>query len=297
MDKKQILLLIEETEKKFGKGAIFTLGSKYETAQVPRVSTGFEDIDWAIGGGLPEGRIIEIFGPYSAGKTSLALYLASKYELALWLEMEGTFDAKRAKMFGNRKNQFLLRRPEYGEQALGIIMKFAKAGVPLIVLDSVPCMTPKGEMEEKDADKNKSMGKIPGMLSRKLPIIQNICGKSGTTIIFVNQVRDQFGVLFGDPHSSPGGHALRHAVSLKIKVGRKEWLKIKGKAGEFTVGQIVKGKVVKSKVCAPYRDFEVPLIFSKGFVQHSDLKVELKEAYKLAKLEKQNNGGGEDGES
>lgn len=282
-DIKAITLLIDEINKKHGKGTIFTLGSKYETAEIPRVKTGFEDLDWAIGGGIPEGRIIEVYGAYSAGKTSFAMFLASLYPLVLWLEHEGTFDFQRAKLFGLRKNQLIFQRPDYGEQSLGLMKKFAKTGIPLIVVDSIPCMTPKSELEQKNDDKNSSVGKIPGMLSRKLPIIQNIIGKTGTTIVFINQVRDQFGVLFGDPHTTPGGHALRHSDSLKIKIGRKEWIKAKDK---YVVGQIIKGKIVKSKVCPPYREFEMPLIFTKGFVQFDNLKEEIKEAYKIAKAEK-----------
>lgn len=268
---KKILRIIESTEKQFGKGSIFPLGSKYENAQIPRVLTNLPDFDGAIGGGIPEGRIIELFGQESAGKTEFSYHIMAQYKLALMVDAEGTFNGARARLHGNRKGQLIIRKPDYAEEALGLIFDFAEAGIPIIVVDSVPSLIPKKEMEQtsKKFDKNAGMAMISGVLSRKLPILAGICQKSGTTVLFINQVRDNFNAgPFGDPHVTPGGRALKHNASLRMKIGRKGWLQ-HPKLGAF--GQISKIKIVKSKVSKPYRECELPLVFDKGFVLPHDL--------------------------
>lgn len=271
VDKKRLKLLIKSIEEKYGKGTIFTLGGK-EDIEVPRVSTGIEDLDFIMGGGVPEGRIIEIFGPEAAGKTSLAYHVLARYPLSLYIAIEGTFSSERAQLFGNRKGQLLVRRPEWGEQAIGMVIEFAEAGCPLIVVDSVPALIPKKEFFEEDMEKAGEIAAVARLLSRKLPKIAAMCEKTGSTVVFINQVRDNIGVLWGDPYSTPGGRALKHFASIRIQVGRKQWLEASGER----LGLIMKLKVVKSKVCAPFRECEIPMVFDVGFVTHEDLKTILK---------------------
>lgn len=272
IDKKRLRLLIKAIEDKCGKGTIFTLGDK-EDIDIPRVRTGIEDLDFIMGGGVPEGRIIEIYGPEAVGKTSLAYHMLAQYPLGLYIAIEGTFSADRARLFGNRKGQLLVRRPEWGEQAIGMVIDFAEAGCPLIVVDSVPALIPKKEFMEDDMEKSPEVAAVARLLSRKLPKIAAVCESTGSTVVFINQVRDNIGVLWGDPYSTPGGRALKHFASIRMQVGRKQWLEVAGER----LGLVMKLKVVKSKVCAPFRECEIPLVFDVGFVAHDNLKAVLKE--------------------
>lgn len=268
MDKKRIALLIQEVNKKHGDGTIWTLGSKQGGEGIPRTPTGIEDLDKITGGGLPLGRLVELYGPESSGKTSLAFHLAARYELALFIDAEGTFDTERAKMFGNKKGQLLVRRPAWGEQAFELLLQFAEAGCPLIIIDSVPAMIPRKEYEQDDMEKQ-TMGLVAGMLSRKLPKLAHVCDNSGTTVLFINQVRDTFNAMpWGEQTHTPGGRALKHYVSIRMQIARKQWIKHE-KLGNF--GQICKVRITKSKVCNPYGEAELPLILSKGFVRHEEV--------------------------
>lgn len=268
MDKKRIALLIQEVNKKHGEGTIWTLGSKQGGEGIPRTSTGLVDLDIITAGGLPQGRMVELYGPESSGKTSLAFHLAARYELALFIDAEGTFDSNRARLFGNKKGQLLVRRPAWGEQAFELLMQFAEAGCPLIIIDSVPAMIPRKEYEQEDMEKQ-TMGLVAGMLSRKLPKLAHVCDNSGTTVLFINQVRDTFNAMpWGEQTHTPGGRALKHYVSLRMQIVRKQWIKHE-KLGNF--GQISKVRITKSKVCNPYGEAELPLILHKGFVRHEDV--------------------------
>lgn len=273
IDKQKITLLIKNIEKKFGKGAIYVIGSDADL-QIPRVSTGIEDLDWAIGGGLPKGRIIELFGVNSAGKTTLAYHLASRFPLALFIDAEGTFDPRQARVFGNKKGQLFVRRPSWGEQAIEAAFDFAEAGVPFIIIDSVPAMIPRKEFEGRDFEKQEGIGLVASLMSRKLPKLCYLCENSGTTILFINQIRDKIGgFMFGDPYTTPGGHCLKHMASLRIRITRKEWLRM----SDELMGQICKIKVVKSKVCSPMREAELPLVFNHGFVTHEETRAVMKD--------------------
>ena len=202
MDLKAINELCADLEKKEGKGSVYKLGSKNSVRMIPRWSTGIEDLDNAIGGGIPQGRIIEIFGAESAGKTTLALWLAHLVEKALYIPTEGTFDTERALQMGNTKDNFLVYQPDYGEQALNQILKFAKAGIPLIILDSVPATQPREDIEklEKDAQNQLRLGGVAALFAKMLPTIVRTCEMTGTTLILINQVRDNIGAVmaFGD---------------------------------------------------------------------------------------------------
>lgn len=296
-NKAKILKLCQDINKKEGEGSIFQLGSKNSALNIPRWSTGIEDLDAILGGGMPEGRIIEIFGPESSGKTSLAYHLSSLHELALDIPIEGTFDSARAKVFGNKPKQMLVYRAKYGEQAMNKIVQFAEAGMPLIVLDSVPACKPKEDIEKlmkgvnsgKDEAVNERMGGVARIMHKYLPIIEEMVEVSGTTLILVNQVRDKMdAMMFGEKTDTPGGRGPKHYSSVRIQVARKAWIEIPNKnpnnsAATEKIGMIMKCKVVKSKICNPMGECEIPLIFSKGFVSFEDLPDIRKELMKKSR--------------
>lgn len=283
-DKGKIIELCNQINKKEGKGSIYTIGSENANLKINRWTTGIEDLDSIIGGGIPEGRVIEIFGPESSGKTTLAYHLCSLHNLCLDIPIEGTFDAERAKVFGNKPKQMLVYRAHYGEDAFNKIIQFAKAGVPLIVIDSVPSMVPKEDVEkvlksaEKDSIEEQRIGGIPRLMNKYLPTVEDIIEVTGTTVIFINQVRDKIGALmFGEKTDTPGGHKLKHSSSIRIQVARRSWIEIPNKdphnsATSKKVGLIMKCKVVKSKVCNPLGECEIPLFFDRGFTSYDDVK-------------------------
>jgi recombination protein RecA len=293
VDKAKILEAMKSIEKQYGQGSIFTLDSQKAVMNIKRWSTGIDDLDEILGGGMPEGRIIEVFGPESSGKTSIAYHLLAQHELALDIPIEGTFDAERAKAFGNKKGQLVVRRAECGEEVIEIGMKFSAAGCPICVVDSVPSMITRKEFEEDDYEKEGQRGRIAALLSRQLPKLVHACEKSGTSFIFINQVRDKMdAMLFGEKTTTPGGRALRHYCSIRLQVGRKAWIKIPNKdprnsSNERVVGLIMKIKVIKSKICNPLGECEVPMFFHKGFVKHEEIKqirLEMMNAQKGGKL-------------
>ena len=282
-NKKAIIALCNSINKKEGEGSIYSIGSKNANLKINRWSTGIEDLDAIIGGGIPEGRIIEIFGAESSGKTTLLYHLCGLHELCLDIPIEGTFDAERAKVFGNKPKQMLIYRAKYGEDALNKTIKFAKAGIPLIGIDSVPSMTPKEDAEkvlksaEKDSIEEQRIGGTARLLNKYLPTIEEIIEVTGTTVIFINQVRDKMNaMLFGEKTDTPGGRKLKHACSLRIQVARRAWIEIPNKdprnsAKTEKIGLIMKCKVVKSKVSNPMGECEIPLIFDRGFVSFDEV--------------------------
>lgn len=291
-NKKAIIALCNSINKKEGEGSIYSIGSKNANLKINRWSTGIEDLDAIIGGGIPEGRIIEIFGAESSGKTTLLYHLCGLHELCLDVPIEGTFDAERAKVFGNKQKQMLIYRAKYGEDALNKTIKFAKAGIPLIGIDSVPSMTPKEDAEkvlksaEKDSIEEQRIGGTARLLNKYLPTIEEIIEVTGTTVIFINQVRDKMNaMLFGEKTDTPGGRKLKHACSLRIQVARRAWIEIPNKdprnsAKTEKIGLIMKCKVVKSKVSNPMGECEIPLIFDRGFVSFDEVPSIRKEIMK-----------------
>lgn len=285
--RENVLLAMKQINKEFGEGTIYTLGSKRSILKIPRWSTGIEQLDDIIGGGMPCGRIIEIFGPESAGKTTLAYHLMSQCEMALDIPIEGTFDNERAEVFGNHRGQLFVSRANVGEEALKEGWVFTKAGGDLVVIDSVPSMITRKEFEENDFEKESQRGRIAAMLSGKLPKIVAKAEQMGTTWIFINQLRDEMGgMIFGPQTHTPGGRALKHYCSLRIQVNRVDWIKIPNKyddsnsAKEKNVGLILKCKVIKSKVCNPLGECEIPLFFDRGFVSFDDVQDIRKELMK-----------------
>lgn len=280
MDLKQISDICKDIEKKSGKGSIFTIG-KESNLSVPRWSTNIDNLDMIIGGGIPKGRIIEIFGPESSGKTSLVYWFMSLHKLGVYIPIEGTYDEERAKAIGVQPKQMIVYRAQYGEDALNAVIRFAKAGVPIISLDSVPACQPREDVEkiEKSADNELRMGGTARLFAKTLPIIERICEETGTTLVLVNQVRDNTKALpmFAEQEITPGGRAIKFYSSIRIKVARRSWIEIPNKnplvsSANEKVGLLMKCKVVKSKVGNPYGEAELPFFFDRGFVSYDDIK-------------------------
>lgn len=291
-NKEMIINLCNDINKKEGEGTVYSIGSKHANLKINRWSTGIEDLDSIIGGGIPEGRVIEIFGAEGSGKTTLLYHLCGMQNICLDIPVEGTFDAERAKVFGNKPKQMLIYRGKYGEDVMNKTLKFAKAGIPLIGIDSVPSLIPKDDIEKVEKSANRDtieeqrIGGTARLLNKYLPVIESVIEITGTTLIFVNQVRDKMqAMLFGEKTDTPGGRKLKHACSLRIQVARRAWIEIPNKdphnsATNEKVGMIMKCKVVKSKVCNPLGECELPIFFDRGFVSFDDVKDIRKELMK-----------------
>lgn len=290
MDLKEIQSICKDLEKKTGKGSVFLTG-KNSTLKIPRWSTNIKALDDLIGGGMPKGRIIEIFGPESSGKTSLVYWLMSLHSLGCYIPIEGTYDEERAKSIGVKPKQMIVYRANYGEEALNAVIKFAKAGIPIIAIDSVPACQPKEDIDkiEKDSRNEMKIGGVARLFSKTLPSIVRICEETGTTLILVNQVRDKMNaMLFGEKDDTPGGRAIKFYSSVRIKVARRAWIEIPNKNPEISsesekVGIIMKAKVSKSKVSNPFGEAELPFFFDRGFVSYDDVKSIRSEIMKLRK--------------
>ena len=289
MNKDAILKLSQEINKKEGNGSIYSLGNKDGILKIPRWSTGLEDLDNIIGGGMPKGRTIEIFGAESSGKTTLAYQLCSQHEMCLDIPIEGTFDAERAKLFGNTPKQMLVYRARYGEKAFNRAIRFAEEGIPLIIIDSVPSMQPKDDIDKirkavnTDSEQEMRIGGVARLMDKYLPTLEDVIEQTGTTVVFINQIRDKMNSLpFGDNIQTPGGHKLKHSASLRIQVARKGYIEIPNHnplntASKEAIGMIMKVKVVKSKICNPKAECEIPLFYERGFVDFADLEQTRKE--------------------
>ena len=292
MDLKEIQNVCKDIERKSGKGSIFLTG-KETRLEIPRWSTEIEALDNIIGGGMPKGRIVEIFGPESSGKTSLIYWLMSLHKLGVYIPIEGTYDEDRAISLGVKPKQMIVYRAQYGEEALNAVMKFAKAGVPIIAIDSVPACQPKEDIHiiEKDAGNEARIGGVARLFSKTLPTIVHICEETGTTLILVNQVRDKMNaMLFGEKEDTPGGRAIKFYSSVRIKVARRAWIEIPNKnpavsSDSEKVGIIMKAKISKSKVSNPFGEAELPFFFDRGFVSYDDIKPIRAELMKKRKAE------------
>ena len=292
MDLKEIQNVCKDIERKSGKGSIFLTG-KETRLEIPRWSTEIEALDNIIGGGMPKGRIVEIFGPESSGKTSLIYWLMSLHKLGVYIPIEGTYDEDRAVSLGVKPKQMIVYRAQYGEEALNAVMKFAKAGVPIIAIDSVPACQPKEDIDkiEKDAGNEARIGGVARLFSKTLPTIVHICEETGTTLILVNQVRDKMNaMLFGEKEDTPGGRAIKFYSSVRIKVARRAWIEIPNNnpavsSDSEKVGIIMKAKISKSKVSNPFGEAELPFFFDRGFVSYDDIKPIRAEIMKKRKAE------------